>query len=157
MIENFAEFLISVTWILRRNVSDSTRETIAYRPVSWNVKWTKELSLVFSRRLSCYGIVYRENKMFEFNIVCNHIVHVRSLYLSLRRKILNGQADVLTRQQNKLVSCSVCSNLTGQVFQDIEKYHFFPLLITLASSCSLANQSGSDQMLSGWNVNCRAI
>ena len=126
MIENFAEFLISVTWILRRNVSDSTRETIAYRPVSWNVKWTKELSLVFSRRLSYYGIVYRENKMFEFNIVCNHIVHVHSLYLSLRRKILNGQAGVLTRQQNKLVSCSVCSNLTGQVFQDIEKYQFFP-------------------------------
>ena len=32
--------------------------------------------------------------MFEFNMVCNHIVHVRSLYLSLRRKILNGQVGM---------------------------------------------------------------
>ena len=30
-------------------------------------------------------------------MVCNHIVHVRSLYLSLRRKILNGQVGMETR------------------------------------------------------------
>ena len=62
---------------------------------SWAGMWkgTKELSLVFCRPLSYYRIVYRENKMFEFNTVCNHIVHVRS-YLTLRLKILNGQAGV---------------------------------------------------------------
>ena len=38
------------------------------------------------------------------------------VYLSLRRKILNGKAGVQTCQQEKLVSCTVCSNLIGQVF-----------------------------------------